>query len=64
MRTLKCEQVYLAEYRDLADARDRIGAFLEDYYNQRRLHASVGYRSPAEFEAANRAQQPSSEVAE
>jgi len=52
MRTLKCEQVYLADYRDLEDARDRIGAFLEDYYNRRRLHSSLGYRSPEQFEAA------------
>ncbi|MCL4487056.1 MAG: integrase core domain-containing protein, partial [Chloroflexi bacterium] len=50
MRTLKCEEVYLCQYRDLEDARERIGDFLEDYYNRRRLHSSLGYRTPAAFE--------------
>ncbi|HHN73107.1 MAG TPA: IS3 family transposase [Thermopetrobacter sp.] len=51
LRTLKCEEVYLNEYRDVADARARIGRFLEDYYNRRRLHSSLGYRAPERFEA-------------
>ncbi len=51
LRTLKCEEVYLNEYRDAADARARIGRFLEDYYNRRRLHSSLGYRAPERFEA-------------
>ena len=50
MRTLKCEEVYLAEYRDEADAREKIGRFLEEYYNRRRLHSSLNYRSPEQFE--------------
>lgn len=50
MRTLKCEEVYLADYRDLADARTRIDHFLEDYYNGRRLHSSLGYLSPEQYE--------------
>ena len=49
-RTLKMEQVYLNEYRDLADARCQIGRFLEEVYNHKRLHSSLGYRPPAEFE--------------
>jgi transposase InsO family protein len=52
MRTLKCEEVYLRRYRDVDDARERIGEFLEDYYNRRRLHSSLGYRTPADFEEA------------
>jgi transposase InsO family protein len=51
-RTLKVEQVYLNEYRDLAEARRRIGVFLEQAYNQQRLHSALGYVPPAEFEAA------------
>lgn len=51
MRTLKEEEVYLHEYRDLADARTRIGRFLEEVYMQKRLHSSLGYLPPAEFEA-------------
>jgi transposase InsO family protein len=52
MRTLKCEEVYLSEYRDVDDARERIGEFLERYYNRVRLHSSLGYRSPVAFEEA------------
>jgi len=50
LRTLKCEEVYLTQYRDLEDARERIGEFLESYYNRVRLHSSLGYRTPAAFE--------------
>jgi putative transposase len=50
MRTLKCEEVYLHQYRDIVDARERIGQFLEDFYNKRRLHSSLGYQSPVGFE--------------
>ena len=50
MKTLKSEEVYRTEYRDLADARRRIGRFLEQLYNQQRLHSALGYRSPAQFE--------------
>lgn len=52
MRTLKCEEVYLTNYRDLEDARDRIGSFLEEYYNRRRLHSALGYQTPEAFEEA------------
>ena len=51
MKTLKYEEVYRNEYRDLAEARASIGQFLEKIYNQKRLHSALGYRPPAEFEA-------------
>ncbi len=50
MRTLKHEEVYASQYRDLEDARARIGDFLEQVYNLQRLHSALGYQSPAEFE--------------
>jgi putative transposase len=50
IKTLKYEEVYRTEYRDLADARASIGAFLEKVYNQKRLHSALGYLPPAEFE--------------
>lgn len=50
MKTLKYEQVYLSEYENLTDARAQIGHFLEAVYNQKRLHSSLGYLPPAEFE--------------
>jgi putative transposase len=50
MKTLKYDEVYLTEYEDLADARRRIGRFLDEVYNCRRLHSAIGYLPPAEFE--------------
>jgi transposase InsO family protein len=52
MRTLKEEEVYLHEYADLAEARTRIGRFLDDVYMTKRIHSALGYQTPAEFEAA------------
>lgn len=51
MRTIKEEEVELSEYRDFSDARKQIGHFIEDVYNQKRIHSSLGYLTPAEFEA-------------
>src|SRR6266536_4815624 len=56
MKTLKYEEVYRNEYRDLAEARAAIGEFLEKVYNQKRLHSSLGYVPPVEFEAQRAAQ--------
>jgi putative transposase len=52
MKTLKCEEVYLNQYRDLQHARESIAVFLNDVYNGRRLHSALDYRSPAQFETA------------
>jgi transposase InsO family protein len=50
MKTLKYEEVYLFEYETLAEARERISHFLEEVYNQKRLHSALGYVPPAEYE--------------
>lgn len=52
MRTIKEEEVDLSEYRDFADAEHQIRRFLEDVYMTKRIHSSLGYLTPAEFEAA------------
>jgi putative transposase len=51
-KTLKREEVHLKEYRTFADAEANIQTFIEDVYNTKRLHSSLGYRPPVEFEAA------------
>jgi putative transposase len=50
IKTLKYEEVHLFEYQNLAEARGRIGQFIEEVYNEKRLHSALGYRPPAEFE--------------
>ena len=50
IRTIKEEEVDLSEYRDYYDACQQIGHFLEDVYMRKRIHSSLGYLTPEEFE--------------
>jgi putative transposase len=52
MRTLKQEEIYASAYRDLEHLRSNLEEFIERYYNQKRLHSALGYRTPEEFERA------------
>ena len=54
IRTIKEEEVDLSEYFDFADAARQIGHFIEDVYMTKRIHSSLGYLTPAEFEQAYR----------
>lgn len=60
MKTLKYEEVYRQEYRDIADARASIQRFLEKIYNGKRLHSALGYLPPVEFERSQSATTSSS----
>ena len=51
-KTLKQEEVYLKDYHSFEDAENNLTEFLEEVYNTKRLHSSLGYVPPAEFEAA------------
>ena len=50
-KTLKKEEVYLTQYHNFEEARANLSAFLDDVYNVKRLHSSLGYLPPTEFEA-------------
>jgi transposase InsO family protein len=50
IKTLKREEIYANSYENLEHLRANIEIFLEQYYNQQRLHSALGYRSPEEFE--------------
>ncbi len=55
MRTIKEEEVHLSEYRDYYDARRRIGTFLDEVYQHKRIHSALGYLTPVEYEQQWRA---------
>ena len=50
LKTLKREEIYANDYRDMEDLAAGIEEFIERYYNRSRLHSALGYRSPEEFE--------------
>jgi len=50
-KTLKVEEVYLKEYETFEDAYHNIKRFIDDVYNAKRLHSSIGYKTPNEMEA-------------
>lgn len=52
-KTLKREEVYLNQYQTFAEAQANIAQFIEDVYNTKRLHSSLGYVPPVEFEEAH-----------
>jgi putative transposase len=49
-RTLKHEEVYLTAYENYREAKQALGRFIDRVYNEKRLHSSLGYRPPSEFE--------------
>lgn len=57
IRTIKEEEVYLSDYHDYQDAYQQIGRFLEEVYMHKRIHSSLGYLTPVEFETQWRTDQ-------
>jgi transposase InsO family protein len=51
IRTIKEEEVELSEYEDYHDAYRQMGRFLDEVYMHKRIHSSLGYLTPAEFES-------------
>jgi len=57
IRTIKEEEVDLSDYEDYNDALRQLGRFLDEVYMHKRIHSSLGYLTPAEFEAQWRSEQ-------
>ena len=49
-KTLKYEEVHLANYETYEDVIERLPHFIEEVYNKKRLHSSLGYCPPEEYE--------------
>lgn len=50
MRTLKQEEVYLANYETYLDVIENLPRFIEEVYNEKRIHSGINYLTPVEFE--------------
>jgi len=51
IRTIKEEEIELSEYEGFWDAKERIGEFIEEVYQKKRIHSALGHLTPEEFEA-------------
>jgi putative transposase len=62
-KTIKAELIWRTAFATRADASRAIGRYIEGFYNPRRRHSSLGYVSPATFEAEFRASQKDERMA-
>ena len=60
MKILKYEEIYLSEYETYEDVVNRLPRFIEEIYNRKRIHSSIGYLTPEEFELRFTKQKPES----
>jgi len=49
-KTLKAEEVYVQNYKTMNDVIKNLPKFIDEVYNTKRLHSSLGYKTPEEFE--------------
>lgn len=56
IRTIKEEEVHLNGYQDLREARTNLSSFIDEVYQHKRIHSTLGYLTPAEFESHWRGQ--------
>ena len=50
MKTLKYDEIYMGHYETYLDVVEKLPNFIEEVYNNKRLHSSIGYLPPEEFE--------------
>ena len=50
MKTLKQEEVYLANYETYLDVLENLPTFIEEVYNEKRVHSGIDYLTPSELE--------------
>ena len=50
MKTLKCDEIYMRDYETYLDVIENLPNFIEEVYNKKRLHSSLNYLPPEEFE--------------
>lgn len=53
MKTLKYDEIYMGNYETYLDVVENLPHFIEEIYNKKRLHSSLGYVPPEEFEKRN-----------
>jgi transposase InsO family protein len=50
LHTVKTEHVNFEKFKTKLDAKLSIFDYIELFYNRKRLHSTIGYKSPVEFE--------------
>lgn len=58
LKSLKREEINATTYRDFEDLQKRLDEFIEGYYNVCRLHSTLDYRSPEDFEKVSQREIP------